>query len=300
MLDLGSITVQRVVELDRWVFAPEFLFPAITPELRAEARSSFDAASVDPLSGDLILSVHTWVVRTAGRVILIDSCNGDEKERPSFPAVHRLTSGYLSRLASAGVAPADVDLVMCTHLHPDHVGWNTQLRDGHWAPTFPNATYLIGRLEFDEMKRWYESGVRAVPPDHDLASSWEDSVLPVVTAGQAQFVELGHVVEHELDHGVRLESTPGHTLGHQAVHLEGSRGHALATGDAFHHLLQLNHPDLANGAEVDTEQASATRRRLFAMSAASDTIMLPAHYPAPSAGRIRERGGRLEYEFLAS
>jgi glyoxylase-like metal-dependent hydrolase (beta-lactamase superfamily II) len=146
---------------------------------------------------------------------------------------------------------------------------------------------------------WYQTGARTVPPDHDLSSSFEDSVLPVVASGQVEFVALGHVVEHELDHGIWLESTPGHTLGHQAVHVEGTRGHALATGDAFHHPLQLNHPELPQGADIDVEQSTATRRRLFETLAGSDTIVLPAHFPAPSAGRISERAGRVTFEFLS-
>jgi glyoxylase-like metal-dependent hydrolase (beta-lactamase superfamily II) len=183
-------------------------------------------------------------------------------------------------------------------LHPDHVGWNTRLVDGSWVPTFPKAKYLIGQLEFDDMSAWYESGARTVAPDHDLASSFEDSVLPIVSSGQAVFVPLGHEVERELDHGIWLESTPGHTRGHQAVHIRGRRGHAVATGDAFHHMLQLNHPELPQGADVDVVQSTRTRRRLFAAFADTDTIVLPGHLPAPAAGRIVERGDRLEFAFL--
>jgi glyoxylase-like metal-dependent hydrolase (beta-lactamase superfamily II) len=295
---LGSATVHQVVELERWAFAPELLFPAITPELVDEARATLDGRSIDPVTGDFLLAVHSYVVRARERVILIDTCNGNHKPRPAYQSVHQLDTPYLSRLSDAGVRPEDVDLVMCTHLHPDHVGWNTRLHEGSWVPTFPNASYVIGQLEFDEMRSWYETGPRSHPLDHDLAASWEDSVLPIVRSGQAMFVAVDHVVCDELDHGVRLESTPGHTRGHVAVHIEGGGRHAVATGDAFHHLLQLNHPDLLQGADVDAGQSTATRGRLFEEFAGSDTIVLSGHFPTPTAGRIVERGGRLAFAFL--
>jgi glyoxylase-like metal-dependent hydrolase (beta-lactamase superfamily II) len=297
-IQFGSTTVQQVVELERWVFPPEALFPAITPDLIDEARQTLDGRSVDPETGDFHLSVHTYLVRTRSRVILVDSCNGNDKPRPAFQSVDRLATPYLERLADAGVRPEDVDLVMCTHLHPDHVGWNTRLVDGTWVPTFPNAKYLVGQLEFDDMKEWYETGPRSHPLDHDLASSFVDSVLPVIASGQAVFVGQGHVVERELDHGVWLESTPGHTRGHAAVHVQGGGRHAVATGDAFHHLVQINHPELPQGADVDPVQSTATRRRLFEEFADTDTIVLPGHFPAPTAGRVVGRGGRLAFEFL--
>jgi glyoxylase-like metal-dependent hydrolase (beta-lactamase superfamily II) len=298
VLDLGSVTVQRIVELERWVFPPKLLFPVITDELIQEARESLDERSVDPVTGEFILSVQSYLVRTADRTILVDTCNGNDKPRPAFPGVHQLQTRYLDRLGAAGVRPEDVDLVLCTHLHPDHVGWNTQLKDGQWVPTFPNARYLIGQREFADMKDWYEHGARTVAPDHDLSASWEDSVLPIVASGQAKFIELGHVVEAELDHGIRLQSTPGHTRGHQAVRVDGARGHAVATGDAFHHLLQLNHPELSQGADQDVVQSTLTRRRLFESFADTDTIVLPGHFPAPTAGRIESAGDGLRFRFL--
>jgi glyoxylase-like metal-dependent hydrolase (beta-lactamase superfamily II) len=299
-LALGATTVHQVVELERWVFPPRLLFPAVTAELIQEAHETLDSRSIDPETDELLLSVHTYVVRTRRRTILIDSCNGNHKPRPAFPAVDRLQTPYLQRLAQVGVEPTDIDLVLCTHLHPDHVGWNTRLADGKWTPTFPNASYVIGQLEFDELNAWYESGIgqRTHPMDIDLAASWEDSVLPVIESGQAMFVSQGHVVERELDDGVWLESTPGHTRGHAAVHLAGGGRRAVATGDAFHHLLQLNHPELPQGADVDPVQSTATRRRLFESLADTDTVVLPGHFPAPTAGRIVARNGRLAFAFL--
>jgi glyoxylase-like metal-dependent hydrolase (beta-lactamase superfamily II) len=297
-LELGSTTVQQVVELDRWSHPAFALFPALTEAQFEEARLTCDERSVDPANGDFLLCVHSWVIRTKHHVILVDSCNGNHKERPAFQSVHQLDTPYLARLAEAGVTPEEVDYVICTHLHPDHTGWNTRLVDGQWVPTFPNAKYIFGRLEYDDMKAWYDKGKRSHPLDADLARSFQDSVEPIVEAGLALFVEQEHVVEHELGQGVHLQSTPGHTRGHSAIVIEGGGKRAIATGDAVHHLIQLNHPDLPQGADIDPEASTATRRRLFEELADTDTIMLPGHFPLPTAGRIVSRGDRLEYAFL--
>ncbi|CAB4929155.1 unannotated protein [freshwater metagenome] len=297
IVELGSTTIQRVVELEKWDFPPELLFE-LSPELLEEARREFDWRSVDPQTGKLILSAHTWVIRAQGRTILVDTCNGNHKQRPVFGNVHLLNEPYLERLAAAGVRPDEVDVVMCTHLHPDHIGWNTQLVDGTWVPTFPNAAYLMSPVDFADMTDWYDHGERRFELDHDLARSWEDSVLPVIEHGLAQFVDPDHVIVDELAHGVRLEAMPGHTRGHAGVLIEGGGRTAVATGDAFHHLLQLNHPEIGNLADRDPEQAQATRRGLFERFADTDTIVLPGHFPAPSAGRIVSRGDRLEFRFL--
>jgi glyoxylase-like metal-dependent hydrolase (beta-lactamase superfamily II) len=293
-LDLGSISVQRVVELDRWVFPIEVLYPTLPAEHWSEMRRRLDDRFIDPASGEMILSVHTYVVRVGGRTLLIDCCNGNHKPRPHMPTVNQLSTDYLGRLAAAGVAPEDVDVVMCTHLHTDHIGWNTRLADGRWAPTFPKAKYLFGRVDFEAM-----SHLRSIGPQHpidaDVIQAFEDSVLPVVDSGQVEFVEAGHAVERELDHGIWLEGAPGHTPGHVVVHLESSRGHAIATGDAFHHLFQLAWPQYPVASEDDPVGAQESRRRLFQRSLDDGAILLPGHIPAPTIGRVVEAGGRFGF-----
>ena len=279
------------------MFPPALLFPTITPEVVEEVRQEFDEQSVDKQTGDLLLTARAYVVRTQRQVILIDSCNGNHKPRPAFPSTDRLETPYLDRLQAAGVTPEQVDIVICTHLHPDHVGWNTRLADGRSVPTFPNAKYLVGQTEFDDMKSLHDAGSGEDLMQQILTATFEDSVLPIVAHNQAVFIDQGHVVEQELDHGVRLESAPGHTRGHVSIHIEGAGQHALATGDAFHHLLQLNRVDLP-GPDADPEQAIATRRRLFDTYTDTSTIVLPAHFPAPGAGRLVHRQGRLGFEFL--
>jgi glyoxylase-like metal-dependent hydrolase (beta-lactamase superfamily II) len=296
-LNLGPISVRRVTELDRWPHPFDRLYPTLQAEQWAEARGRFDQRSIDPATGDMILSVHTYVVRVAGRTLLIDSCNGDDKHRPMMTSIDHLKTGFLDRLAAAGVRPEDVDVVMCTHLHPDHIGWNTRLEDGTWVPTFPNARYLLGNLDFEGMSHLRSIGPRE-PMDTDVIQAFEDSVLPVVESGQAVFIDAGHEVERELDHGVWIEAAPGHTPGHVAVHLEAGGEHAIATGDAFHHLFQLRWPEHPNAADRDPLIAERTRRALFERSLADGTLLLPGHFPSPTIGRVVASGERLGFAWL--
>lgn len=294
---LGAVRVDRVVELDRWVFPATALFPAMPAELVAEGRGWLSERFIDPVKDELVLAVQTFVLRANGRIILVDTCNGNHKERPALPPHHRLQTDYLQRLAGAGVAPEDVDLVLCTHLHPDHVGWNTRLDDGRWVPTFPRARYLLARRELDELRALVaarpQEGIEA-----DLARTYEDSVAPVVASGQAVVVEDDHVVERELDHGIWLESAPGHTRGHVAVHVTGGGDHAVVIGDVIHHPLQLAALDVAQAGDVDPQLAARTRRALVERCAQNGWLMLPAHFAAPTVGRVVEAGERFDFAWL--
>lgn len=296
-LNLGPIAVQRITELDRWPHRIDVLYPTLPAAHWDEARRRFDHRSIDRETGEMILSVHTYVVRVGGRTLLIDSCNGDDKHRPMMTSIDRLHTGFLDRLAGAGVRPEDVDLVMCTHLHPDHVGWNTRLADGSWVPTFPNARYLLGKVDFEGLRHLRSIGPRE-PMDADVIQAFEDSVLPVVESGQAVFVDPGHEVVRELDHGVWIEAAPGHTPGHVVIHLEGGGDSAIATGDAFHHLFQLAWPQHPNAADRDPLVAERTRRQLFERSLGDGTLLLPGHFPSPTIGRVVESGGRLGFAWL--
>ena len=192
--------------------------------------------------------MQAFLVRTRHHTILVDTCVGDHKSRPHRPFwdMQKLNT-FLPRLAAAGVAPQDVDYVMCTHLHVDHVGWNTQLRDGRWVPTFPNAKYIIADVEWGS----FEALHRSKPQPHII-----DSVLPVMEAGQAQLV----ANDFALDDEVWLEPTPGHTPGHVCVHLASQGAHAVITGDCIHSPVQCLEPGWIMRADVDSALAGATRR----------------------------------------
>jgi glyoxylase-like metal-dependent hydrolase (beta-lactamase superfamily II) len=304
-LTIGAVDIRRVSEIDRWAFPAAGLFPAMPPELVAAHRDRLGPRFIDPDNDDLILSVHSWVLKVAGRTIVVDTCNGNHKERPNLPPHHRLDTPYLANLAAAGVRPEDVDLVLCTHLHPDHVGWNTRLADGRWVPTFPNARYLMGDRDLADLQALVARGSED-PIEQEFLRTYDDSLLPVLDAGQAEVIASDHVVARELDHGIWLAPAPGHTHGHVAIHVDGGMAHAggttraVLTGDVIHHPLQLVDLSLSQGGDADPAQAEATRRALIERTVDTDTYVLTGHFPAPSAVRFVSRGDGVDCAFAPS
>ena len=215
-LRFGDVTVDRIVEAEGLGFPPGFLLPESDIDAIRSYRAWLEPHFFDPESGRFIQSVHCYVVRSPRHTVLIDTCVGNGKDRPSTRAWHRMDTDFLLRLRDLGVAPADVDYVLCTHLHVDHVGWNTRLLDGRWVPTFPNARYLFHATEFDH---WEKNGDYVVDGPGSSDGFYEDSVLPVVEAGQAVFVADGHTV----DDWLTVEAWPGHSPGHGLPAPEGRR-----------------------------------------------------------------------------
>ena len=273
---LGDITITRVLEHETPTFPPQALLPGATPEIVERHRRWLEPHMLDPRTGHLVLAWHTFVIRTPRTTILVDTCGGNDKPRPQKARYHMKHHPYLERLAAAGVRPEQVDFVMCTHLHVDHVGWNTRLVNGRWVPTFPNARYLFSRIEWEFWRQHYRQ--REFTDDPYYA----DSIVPVIEAGQAVFVEFGH----ELDPGVWLESTPGHTPGHVCVHVSSGGRDAVLSGDLMHHVLQCAEPDLSSCFCVDPAHSRRTRRQFLEKYADTGTLVMPAHFPTPSAGRV--------------
>ncbi|WP_214104191.1 MBL fold metallo-hydrolase [Acrocarpospora catenulata] len=293
-IELGAITVHRATELERWAFAPRDLFPDITPEQVADAGRRFGDNCVEPGTGRLILSIHSYVVRAPGLTLLVDPGNGNDKERPALLAHHRFHTDHLDRL---GVDPGEVDIVVSTHLHPDHCGWNARLADGQWSPTFPRARYLFDRTEFETLAKLWESAP-ADPVAADLARMFEDSVLPVTRSGQAELVEPPYVVYQRGQERVTLRQAPGHTDGHLVVEVTSGDRSAVIVGDVVHHPLQFVHPELAQLGDQDPERARSLRGRLWSEFADRDVIVLPAHFPEPTAGRIVSGPDGFRYAWL--
>jgi len=218
------------------------------------------------------------VVKTPHHTILIDSCIGNDKPRPLRPKWNMKTDEtYMRALKSAGFSVEEIDFVMCTHLHVDHVGWNTRLEAGRWVPTFPNARYIFGKTEFDY---WAEQNANSpVPPI-------VDSVLPVVEARQAEIVRS----DYEIGDHVRILPTPGHTPGHVAFTLGRGKDDAVFSGDLMHSPLQTRYPQISAKFDVDQAQAAATRRSFLERYCDTDTLCCTAHFPSPSTGKIRRLG----------
>jgi|TARA_B100000315_G_scaffold253446_1_gene292255 glyoxylase-like metal-dependent hydrolase (beta-lactamase superfamily II) len=268
---VGDVKITRIVEME---IAGGTRF--ILPDATREACLSIDwmAPHFMDAQGNLIMSIHALVVDTGSRRIIVDTCVGNDKER-NIPNWNHLQTAFLDDLVAAGYPRESVDTVMCTHLHVDHVGWNTMLIEGTWVPTFENARYLIAQ---DEWAYW-----DANEDDATYGPVLADSVRPVVEAGLVDFVDS----THEICDGIRLEPTPGHTPGHVSVHITSSGEEALITGDCIHHPVQMTRTDWCSSADYDQAQGRQTRDSLLQRYAGEDVLIIGTHFATPTAGHIK-------------
>ncbi len=274
----GAIDVMRIKETLGAAFPPAHLLPDLPPEAIERHLGWLAPNHYDPAKKKFVMGTHSWLLRTKHHAILVDTCIGNHKQRPNSPGFHNLAQPYLERLAQAGFRPEDIDFVLCTHLHVDHIGWNTQLRDGRWVPTFPNARVICSKAELASAERKANENAAG----DDQRAQWQDSILPVLEAGQLQAVEGMHALEE----GVTIEPAPGHTPGHVVLRAESSGERMLFAGDLCHHPLQVYYPDANSRFCEDAAGARATRRRILAACAESGALFAPAHWGPPHAGRI--------------
>jgi len=281
-LTLGEVTVTRVVEIDRSSNRTLAMLPDSTAEAIARHYDWLKPNFWDDAVEDIAARIQTYVVRTPEHTVLIDTGVGNDKTRTGAPAWHLRQGGYLADLAGAGVTVEQVDLVLCTHLHVDHVGWNTRLVDGRWMPTFPRARYVFAGEEYEFWKFESDSGWEA-------SGCIADSVVPVVEAGQALFVD-GH---YAVDRWLRFEPSPGHTPGHVSVRLTTAAGEAVFSGDLMHRPVQVAEPQWSSRFCYEPARATETRRAFVERHAGSPTLILAAHFPC--AGRIVRAEGGLRF-----
>ena len=284
-IKLGPITIHRIVEQQLPVFEATTFFPSLTKELLDENRSWLAPTYLDPATDMVVLCFQSFVVQTPQHNILVDTCFGNDKPRPMRPAWSNMKSDRLEKgLAAASLTFADIDFVMCTHLHIDHVGWNTRLENGRWVPTFPKARYLFADRE---LAYWTEK-----EKEDPAAMPWiTDSVLPIVAAKRAEVVKS----DHRLNDLVQLVPSPGHTIDHFSVHVGKAGQDAFLTGDMIHSPIQGRYPDLGMRADHDSKQAGQTRRELFGRFCDTSTLMCTAHFPSPSTGRVARWGDGFKF-----
>ncbi|MBI1179707.1 MAG: MBL fold metallo-hydrolase [Alphaproteobacteria bacterium] len=287
---IGDVTITQVVETT--FQGLEGFLPDATPE--AVLPLDWLRPHFITEEGILRFSIHAFVIDTGRRRIIVDTCVGNHKPREFFPDWHMLQTDFLRRLEDAGYPRESIDTALCTHLHLDHVGWNTMLVDGEWVPTFPNARYLIERTELAytdggsddaEMEPWLR----------DMnATVIADSIRPVMDAGLVDRVGSDHRICDE----VELVPTPGHTIGHVSVRVASRGASALITGDFIHHPCQLAHPEWSVTTDYDPAQSVVTRRARFSEVADTPTLVLGTHWPVPSAGYVARSGDawRLDVE----
>ena len=285
MFKAGDMKIHRIVEMEcGFTPALEFL-PKLSKDMLEENRSWLrEPAAIDE-NDNLILCFQSYVVQTGRHNILVDSCVGNDKDRPHRPLWHRKKDwAFMNGLAAAGLTVNDIDYVMCTHLHIDHVGWNTRMENGRWVPTFPNARYLFSKTELD----YWIAEHKKTP-----IACIEDSVIPIVEAKKVDLVGSDHAV----DDVVSLIPTPGHTVDHYAVQLGKGGKDAVITGDLIHSPLQAKYPELAMRVDYDPEQGAATRRKFLETYCDTNTLCCFAHFPSPSRGYIKRwgQGYRCEY-----
>jgi glyoxylase-like metal-dependent hydrolase (beta-lactamase superfamily II) len=283
---LGDVSVTRVMEY----FGPVGLSPStFFPDSSAQDWEANGQVLVpdfwDPATDTCISAIQTWVLRSEGKTILVDTGVGNHKERPYAPVWSHLETAFLSNLADAGVRPEDVDIVINTHLHNDHVGWNTYLHDRQWVPTFPNATYLMPQRDFDYWN-----------PDNDRPrigrghqNVFEDSVAPVHHAGLVRLWDNSF----QIDANLRLDLAPGHTPGSSVLSLHSGTDRALFVGDLLHTPLQFLEPHVNSCFCVDPHEARDTRRRLLHAAADTRTLVFPAHLGGHGGAELRRDGDRL-------
>ena len=282
-LDLGGAHLRRITDLDRFALPLSLLFPEARQQELEPFRADLAPWHYDFDAGAVLLGVHSLLLRLDGLTVLIDTCVGACKLRPARPEWHaRKAQGYLAALAAAGLGPEDIDMVFCTHLHADHVGWNTRLQDGRWVPTFPRARYVMGRAEHDH---WQKAEAQA-PGQHNHGA-YADSVLPVVAAGQADLVEDGA----DLHHGLSVLPLPGHSPGQTGLALDLQGRRVVFCGDAIHSPLQIFRPDWSSRFCHDPDQARRTRLHLLEQAAAEDLALVPAHLRGALGLRVRGHGG---------
>jgi glyoxylase-like metal-dependent hydrolase (beta-lactamase superfamily II) len=282
---VGGVEIHRILEMvmpfDRRTF-----FPKTSDAEWAPHRAWLEPEALDPRSDSLLFPMQSYVVRTPHHTVLIDSCVGNGKHRPNRPAWHlKSDDTYLGALAALGLGPKDIDYVFCTHLHADHVGWNTRLENGRWVPTFPNARYVFSKKE---LEAWRDTGHPSFS-----RSPLEDSVLPVLEAGRADLV----ANDFALGDQIRLEPTPGHTPDHVAVSIASNGASAVMCGDLIHSPVQCLHPDWVPWPDWDPALAARTRRAFLERYCDTPTLVCTAHFPLPSAGRIVRAGEAFRFVY---
>jgi glyoxylase-like metal-dependent hydrolase (beta-lactamase superfamily II) len=302
---VGNAVITKITELALNGVDPAFLYPGATAASVLEPARALSGGSFDVATQTLRQSVHTWLVQISGRTILIDTATGNDKDRPTMPVLDHLHEPYLERLAAAGIEPEAVDVVLMTHVHADHVGWNTRLHDGRWLPTFPNARYYLSAIEADyaaandagdQDRAAALRDAAALGPMHrtPTAGIYTDSVAPIEAAALARRIT---VDGRELLPGLSYHPMPGHSIDHAAIMLESAGQHALFWGDVLHHPVQVARPDVNSVFCEFPDAACASRRRALNLAADSGAMVFTTHFAESSAGRVHRDGDSYSWTF---
>lgn len=280
MLSIGVFEITRVEEVV--LHEPTTLFAGWTDEVLERHRDLLVPNFFDAKAHAFYASIHSYLIKTPDKTILIDTCGGNDKPRPASPRFDHLNIPWLDRLKAAGATPEQVDTVICTHLHVDHVGWNTRLVDGQWVPTFPNAQYVFPRVEVE----WRDPTRGAADKPPATHHVFLDSVLPILDAGKAVLVEGNEKWTDEID----FMPTPGHAPGQMAVRLRAGGEEVVFVADIMHQPVQVYHPEWSSKFCENPELATKTRLRMLNYLAENKSLFFPAHFGFPHGGYVSRRG----------
>jgi glyoxylase-like metal-dependent hydrolase (beta-lactamase superfamily II) len=281
---IGSVKIFQIVEMEGGDLIQESL-PDATPQKIKKIKWLFPKFA--DKNGRLKALVQSFLIQSNGKNILIDTCNGNGKTRPTCPTWGTLNTNFLEKLKPLGLSKNDIDFVVNTHLHFDHVGWNTQKKNEKWVPTFPNAKYFFVETEYHYWK---------TKPDKEAKDdilSFEDSVDPIVKAGLAKLVKS----DFRIDENIKLVPTPGHTPGHISIMIESSSNKALISADFMHHPCQFEHPEWTMPADAMPETALKTRKKMFKMLANSNILFIGTHFANPVAGKLTSSNDEIMFRF---
>ncbi|MEZ5852394.1 MAG: MBL fold metallo-hydrolase [Hyphomicrobiaceae bacterium] len=286
-LQIGDVTITSIIERDGPWRRPVDMFPSYDHAIGCEHLRTLEPEMFDPVSGKMVITYQTFVVRTPRHLVLVDTCLGENKGHPA--PMDFDTQPWLDNFKKAGLSFEEITHVFCTHLHIDHTGWNTRLVDGRWVPTFPNAKYIFHK---DEYAYWEAATKQGRNPPGTV---WTNNCLPIVEAGQALLVDN----TFELDDTFTLTPTPGHSPRHVCVNIKSKGQHAVVTGDMMHHALQCREPDWSTIFDVDRAEAAISRRRFLERVCDTPTVILPIHFPSPTAGLVTPHGRNgFDYKYL--
>jgi glyoxylase-like metal-dependent hydrolase (beta-lactamase superfamily II) len=286
---LGDARIRRIEEWRGEFLPPEEMFTGFDAAAFRRHLAEFAPDFHNVVSNRYFGFLQSWLVEVAGLRILFDTGAGNGKHRPGIPLFGQLDTPFLARLADAGAAPEDIDVVVCSHLHVDHVGWNTRLDHGRWRPTFPRARYLFSAID----RQVWDPAIAAPQPSEVGAAVnmgvFEDSVAPLLEAGCTELLE----GEYRIAPGIHLRPAPGHTPGHLLMHVESAGAHALFIGDIVHHPVQIHYPHWNSIFCEDPERARSTRHEVLLRAAALQALVFPAHFGGQHCFRVRDDGDQL-------
>ena len=279
--NVGKVKITKIVELET-VGSTRFILPLATNEEIQKLPWLIPHFAND--EGRLKMSIHSLLVETPSHRIIVDTGLGNDKQGRSVPTWNNRKDPFLDKLTAAGFPPDSIDTVLCTHLHVDHVGWNTKLVGGKWVPTFPKARYLFGRTEYEY---WRDHST-----EPDKQAVFNDSVKPIVDADRADLIP----GDHRLSDEISMIPTPGHSPGHMSIHIKSNGEEGLLTGDVAHHPCQMAHLDWSSTADSDAKQSAVTRRELFSRFADTPTLVIGGHF---NAGHVKREGDAFKFIALA-